>query len=245
MIAAMSAPLISPAWRTRAAWVCVVAVIGFAVLAALVAGSHSTGFDDWTFRELYRHTGDSFAQATLGLSQPAVSISICALIVVAAALARRWEIAVLASVGPGATVLLAKYVFKPLLGRVFSSDDLFRALLGRVPNADTYTVTGTFPSGHESAVASTACVLVILCFRAPVTRRVRAALLALIAAWTLIAAIGLVRNFWHYATDTIGAICLAVAVVVALALVVDRYLPSMEQWVARRTDGRDQLTWRS
>lgn len=245
MIATMSAPLISPAWRTRAAAVCIVAAFGFAVLAGLVAGSHSTGFDDWMFRELYRHIGDAFAQATLGFSQPALSLSICALTVIAAALARRWDVAVLASVGPGATVVLAKYVLKPALGRVFSSDDLFKALVGRVPNVETYTVTGTFPSGHESAVASTACVLAILCLRAPVARRVRAVLIALIAAWTLIAAIGLVRNFWHYTTDTIGAILLAVAVVVGLALLVDRYLPAVQRRVVRRTTARDQLTWRS
>jgi len=245
MIAAMSAPLVTPAWRTRAVFVCVIALIAFALLAALVAGSHSTGFDDWMFRELYRHTGDSFAEATLGFSQPALPIAICALIVIAAAFARRWNIAVLASVGPGLTVLLTKYVLKPLLGRVFSSDDLFKALVGRVPNVDTYTVTGTFPSGHESAVASTACVLAILCLRAPATRRVRIVLLALIATWTLIAAIGLVRNFWHYATDTVGAMLLAIAVVVGTALLIDQYLPTVQRWLARRTAGSDQLTWRS
>lgn len=220
-------------------------MLGFAVLAALVAGSHSTGFDDWTFRELYEHTGSSFAQATLGVSAPALSISICAVIAIGAAIARRWDIAILASVGPGATVVLAKYVLKPLIGRVFSSDDLFRALIGRVPNVDTYSLTGTFPSGHESAVASTACVLAILCFRAPVTRRVRIVLLVLIAVWTAIAAVGLVRNFWHYATDTIGAILLAVVVVLGLALVLDRYLSAVQRWLVRRTSARDQLTWRS
>jgi undecaprenyl-diphosphatase len=241
----MSAPLIGPAWRTRAAFACAVAALAFGVLAAFVAGRHSTGFDDWTFRELYGHTGATFAQATLGMSQPAISISICALIAIGAAIARRWDIAILASVGPGATVVLAKYVLKPLLGRVFSSDDLFRALIGRVPDVDTYTVTGTFPSGHESAVAATACVVAILCFQAPVTRRVRTVLLALIAVWTLIAAIGLVRNFWHYATDTIGAILLAVTVVLGVALVLDRYLPTVQRALGRRAAARDQLTWRS
>lgn len=241
----MSAPLIGPAWRTRAACACAVAAIGFAVLAAFVAGGHSTGFDDWVFRELYRHTGITFAQVTLGMSQPALSISFCALIAIGAAIARRWDIAALATIGPGATVVLAKYVFKPLLGRVFSTDDLFRALLGRVPNVDPSTVTGTFPSGHESAVASTACVLAILCFHAPVTRRVRVVLLAVIAVWTAVAAVGLVDNFWHYATDTIGAILLAGTVVLGLALVLDRYLPAVQRGLVRRTAARDQLTWRS
>lgn len=242
MIAAMSAPLINPAWRTRSVWVCVVAALGFAALAALVAHGHSTGFDDWTFRELYRHTGATFAQTTLALSQPAVSISICALSALAAALARRWDIAVLASVGPGTTVLLTKYVFKPLLGRVFTSDDVFRALVLRMPEGDTYRFTGTFPSGHQSAVASTACVLAILCLRGSLTRGVRAVALSLIAAWTLFSAIGLIRNFWHYPTDTVGATLLAVVVVVGLALVVDRYLPSVQRWLRGRTANKAAIS---
>jgi hypothetical protein len=245
MIAAMSAPLISPAWRTRAVWVCVVAAIAFGALAALVAGTHSNGFDDWMFRELYRHTGGTFAQATLDLSRPAVSISVCVLTAIAAAVARRWNIFVLAGLGPGGTVLLAKYVFKPLLGRVFSTDDVYRALLIHPPDALAYSYHGTFPSGHESAVASAACMLAIACFHVPISRRVRIVVLALLAAWTLVAAIGLVRNFWHYATDTIGAIFFAVVVVVAVAFAVDRYLPSGQQWLARRSANRDQLTWRS
>jgi undecaprenyl-diphosphatase len=230
----MSAPLISPAWRTRAVCACVVALIGFVVLAAVVAGGHSTSFDDWTFRQLFEHTGNAFATLTLAASSATLSIAICGLVVVAAARARRWDVAVLAASGPGATVLLTRYVFKPLVGRVLATDDVYHALRGLVPSGDSYTVTGAFPSGHESAVASTACVLVILCCHARMSRRLRALLILLIAAWALVAAIGLVRNFWHYATDTLGAIFLAVAVVVGVALSLDRYFARAQQWVARR-----------
>jgi undecaprenyl-diphosphatase len=218
----MNAQLISPAWRTRALWVCAVALIAFAVLAALVAGDHSTAFDDWMFRGLFVHTGNAFATLTLAASSATTSITVCAVIVIAAAVARRWDVAVLAAAGVGGTVLLAKYVFKPLLGRVLGSDDVYHALHGLVPAGASYTVTGTFPSGHESAVASTACVLVIVCCQAAISRRLRAVLLGLIGLWALVAAIGLVRNFWHYATDTIGAMFLAVVVVVGLALLIDR-----------------------
>lgn len=219
----MTAPLISPAWRARAVWVCALALIGFALLAALVAGDHSTAFDNWMFRELFEHTGNAFATLTLALSSVAVPISICAVIVVLAARARRWDVAVLACAGPGGTVLLAKYVFKPLLNRQFATGDVYHALAGLVPPGESHAVTGAFPSGHESAVAATACVLVLVCCRASLTRRVRAVLLVAIVAWALIAAVGLVRNFWHYATDTVGAICLAIVVVIGLALVIDRY----------------------
>lgn len=241
----MRAPLIDPTWRTRTVWVCAVALIGFAVLAAVVAGEHATAFDNWMFRELFLHTGNAFATLTLAVSGAAVSITICAVIVVVAARARRWDVALLAAAGPGGTVLLAKYVFKPLIARVLSTDDVYHALHGLVPPGDSYTVVGAFPSGHESAVASTACVLVILCCRAGLSRPLRAIVLAVIAAWALVAAVGLVRNFWHYATDTIGAMCLAVVVVFGLALLLDRYLATVQRRVAARLAARRELTRRS
>jgi membrane-associated phospholipid phosphatase len=241
----MSAPLISPAWRTPALWACAVAAIGFALLAAVVADDHSTAFDDWMFRTLFVHTGNAFATLTLAVSNAAVSIFICGLIVVVAAVARRWDVVVLASAGPAGTVLLTRYVFKPLLSRVLSTDDVYHALRGLVPPGESFSVTGAFPSGHESAVASTAWVLIIVCCQASISRRLRAVLLTLIAAWALISAIGLVRNFWHYATDTIGAMCLATVVVVGLALVIDRHFATVQRRLGARGGTRDQLTRRS
>ena len=240
----MSAPLISPAWHTRVIWVCALALTGFAVLAAVVANGHSTGFDTWTFAELYHHTGSGFAEVTLGLSEPMLSVSICTLVAASAALVRRWDVVVLTTVGPALTVVLTKYVFKPLLGRELGTD-IFKPLVGPGVTLTDFRVTGTFPSGHESAVAATACVLVVLCFQAALSRRVRAVLLALIGTWTVIAAIGLVRNFWHYATDTIGAVCLATTVVMGLALVLDRNYPAVQQRLATRLAARRQLTRRS
>jgi hypothetical protein len=57
----------------------------------------------------------------------------------------------------------------------------------------------------------------------PVRLRLRVALIVVFAAWMVASAIGLVRNFWHYPTDTIGAICLSVTVVGCVALAIDRY----------------------
>jgi membrane-associated phospholipid phosphatase len=241
----MTPPLIHPASRTRGILVCAAALTGFALLAALVAGGHSTAFDDWLFRELFLHTGNAFATLTLAISNAAVSIAICALLVVVAARARRWDVVVLASAGPGGTVLLTKFVFKPLVGRMLGTDDVYHALRGLVPPGESYTVTGAFPSGHESAVAATACVLAVLCFQPTMTRRVRALLLGLLGLWTVVAAIGLVRNFWHYATDTIGAILLASAVVIGLALVLDRHFASVQRRIGARLAARRQLTRRS
>jgi undecaprenyl-diphosphatase len=226
-------------------WTCIVSLIAFVALAALVAGGHSTAFDDWMFRQLFVHTGNAFATLTLAASSAVVSIAVCVVAVVVGTRARRWDVVTLASLGPAATVLLTKFVLKPLLGRVLATDDVYHALRGLVPPGDSNTVTGTFPSGHESAVAAAACVLVLICCQLRMSRRLRALLVVLSIAWALVAAVGLVRNFWHYATDTLGAVCLAVAVVVGLALALDRYFAVARKRGARSDVDPAQLTWRS
>ncbi len=204
----MNAPLISRAWRARAIWLCGTAALGFVLLGVLVADDASTGFDGWVFKELYAHLGPGVAAAMLSSSVPAVSIAVCAAVCGIAALAGHWDLAVLAGIGPATTVLLTEFLFKPLLGRELASGES--------------RVTGVFPSGHESAIAATAWLLVLVSFRLPLGRP-RAAVLLLLAVWTVVAALGLVRNFWHYATDTIGAMCLATSVVLGLALLIDSY----------------------
>lgn len=203
----MVTPLIRPAWRTPLTVVAAAAAAGFVVLAVTVAGGASTSFDTWMFRELYAHLGNRAAATLLGLSSPGISIGLMAIVALFAALLRRWDVAVLAAVGPGLTVLLTKLVFKPLIDRELVIGD--------------FRVSGVFPSGHESAVASCSFVLVIVAFQLPMRRRLRVGFLALLGVWTVVAALGLVRNFWHYATDTIGAICLSGAVVLAVALAID------------------------
>lgn len=215
--------MISPAWRTRAALICAVALAGFAALAALVAGGRSTSFDTWMFGELYADIGNGTAAVLLSISTPALSIGICALVALFAALLRRFDLTALAVVGPTLTVVLTKFVLKPLLGRQYGSNEVAEPVLGHQLFDERFELSGVFPSGHESAVAATACLLVVVAFQLPLTRRWRAALLTLIAAWTLLAAVGLVRNFWHYATDTIGAMLLATTVVLGVALTIDRF----------------------
>ena len=216
-------PLISAAWRTPLMWGCAVAAAVFAVLAGTLGTGGSTSFDAWMFDELMAHVGNGAAATLLAFSTPALSVAVLALVAVFAALLRRWDVAVLAALGPGVTVLLTREVLKPLLGRELT-----------VPWFSA-TATGSFPSGHESAVASAALVLALIACRLPVSRRVRAGCLAALAVWTVVAAVGLVRNLYHYATDTIGAICLAAAVVPATALLID----SVTAAIQRRA--RDQV----
>jgi len=217
--------------------VCVAAAIGFATLAGWLADRGLTALDTWIFERLYDWIPTGVGSQLLGLSTPALPITICAGVAVIGACARRWDVATLAVVAPTLTVLLTKIVFKPLLARTLGTDDLV-PILGSLPSTNSFTVTGAFPSGHESAVASAAFVLVIVAFQAPLPRRVRAIALTVIAVWAVLAAVGLVRNFWHYGTDTIGAMLLAVTVVFGLAMLLDRHFDAVLRRLRERRAAR-------
>jgi membrane-associated phospholipid phosphatase len=226
----MPTPLIADNWRAPVAAAAAVAGALVAVLAALVH-SASTSFDDWMFRELYHHIGTNGALALLELSAPALSMGILAFVIVFAALVRQWNFAVLAAAGPALAVGLTKFVLKPLIGRSFNGEVL-RPLAGPSVPLGQFSLHGVFPSGHETAVASTAMVLLIVVCRLPLRTGARSVLIALLAVWTLLAAVGLVRNFWHYATDTIGALGVSAAVIGGAALAIDR---AARRIVQRRT----------
>jgi hypothetical protein len=204
----MPARLITDTWRRPLAWASVVAGLLVVALAVAVHGS-TTSFDTWMFRELYTHIGTGAAIALLDFSAPGLSIGLLCIVVVFAALLRRWDVAALAAIGPAVAIVLTKLVLKPLIGRPL--------VIGE------FSVRGVFPSGHETAVASTAFVLLIVACQLPMRPRARGVVAAVLAVWMLLAALGLVRNFWHYATDTIGAVCLSAAVVVGMALAIDRF----------------------
>jgi membrane-associated phospholipid phosphatase len=206
----MPRTLIADAWRKPAASAAAVAVLLVAGLAVAVHRS-TTSFDSWTFRELYAHIGAGAAATLLGLSAPVLSLGLLALVVLFATLLRRWDVVALAVIAPVAAIVITKGVLKPLVGRPIVVDGV--------------TMRGAFPSGHETAVSATALVLLIVACRLPLRARGRGIAVGVLAAWTVLAAVGLVRNFWHYATDTIGAFGVSLAVVPAVALLIDRFVP--------------------
>jgi hypothetical protein len=67
--------------------------------------------------------------------------------------------------------------------------------------------------------------------------RARAAVVAVLAVWVVLAAAGLVRNAFHYATDTVGALLLCTAVVPAVALAID----AVSAAINRRASARREL----
>lgn len=222
----MPGPLVQRRWR-GAAWGAVVA--GLAVLAALgavVFRGTSTAFDDRVSRDLLAHVGSTGAEALLALSDPYLSLVVLLGVAVCAALAGRSDIAVFTVVGPAVAILTTEYVLKPLFGRLIGPG----VFLGDTTDA----LRGSYPSGHETGVVSAALVLLVVCGQAAMSRRARAIVITLLALWTVLAAVGLVRNFYHYPTDTIGAFGYTVAVLLAAALAVDRYLPTVRRRVAAR-----------
>ena len=211
----MPTTLIAPRWRRpviAAAASCALVVVA---LAVIVYHGRSTSFDNWVFRKFYDGIGWSTAHFLLDLSIPTTSIVILVLVIGIAIVCKEWQVAALGALGPLLAIMTTEFVFKPIVGRALHPV----ALSSNLP----LSIRSVYPSGHETTVTATALVLVIAATRLPVQLRFRVALIAVFVAWTVASAVGLIRNFWHYPTDTIGAICLSVSVIACTALFIDRY----------------------
>lgn len=207
-------PLIAASWRPAVATAVIVALTGLVALGIALRDDHDgTRFDDAVLTWLLSHVGAVAQQALLVLAEPALVLVLLAVIAVLAALLRRWDVLVLAVVGPAAALILTEIVLKPSVNRT----------VGLVVDLPTGPgpAGAAFPSGHETGLASLTTVLLILLARAPVSRRVRAVSVAALVLWTVGGALGLVRSLYHFATDTVGAICVSVVCVAGVALLVD------------------------
>jgi membrane-associated phospholipid phosphatase len=225
----MPSPIIAPSWRGPTLLAVIVAAAGVAALSiGLHDVSSTTDFDTDVNRQVFTHIGETGSQILLGLSEPALSTGLLVLIAVVAALARRWEVTALAVIGPTVALLVTEVVLKPLVNRTLVPD----------PVQTSSLINSAFPSGHETGLVSLLLVLGLLLPRLRVTTMTRAALVVVLVIWALLAAIGLVRGHYHYATDTVGGIGVAVAVVGSAALAIDRC------GAVLATRDR-QLTWRS
>ncbi len=141
----------------------------------------------------------------IDLADPGSILVICALLCALFLLLNRTRLAVLAVVGPGLAGGLVDLVLKPLFNRH----------LGTMLS---------FPSGHTAATASLA--LVAICAMVGPGRLqwplvVRWLIVVAATASVPIIAIALVDGGYHYATDTIGGLFVAIACVLSVALVID------------------------
>jgi membrane-associated phospholipid phosphatase len=146
-------------------------------------------------------TPPTIATRILGaLSNPVLVYAVIAALVAYGLWRRRWEVAALAVAAPGVCVLVTE-LSKPLFNRLHAG----------------YL---TYPSGHmaSSAAAFTVAALVITTGWAG--RRWRLAW----AVWLVVVvctAAGLVAMNYHYPSDTIGGLCLALGTVAPGAVLAD------------------------
>ncbi len=221
----MPSPLIAGRWRGPVVAGVTVGLAVVIALGAVVYQGRSTSFDDWAFRRSYDHIGWHTAHVLLHLSSPTASIIVLVVLVALAAWQRWWNVAALAVCGPLAVIAAIELVLKPIVGR---------ALHPAAVNAGLpLSIRSVYPSGHEGTVAATAFVLMIVVCRLPLRRPLRIAAVTVLVAWIVASAVGLVRNFWHYPTDTIGAVGLAAAGIGLVALGIDRYGAACAQLLRR------------
>jgi undecaprenyl-diphosphatase len=204
----LSDPLVPTRMRTRAMVVAVIAALVVAVLAVLLHGKRQTGVDETITRWLYIHLRSWWiARKLLTLSEPAFEVGVLGALAVGAAMRRAWNVVAVAVIGPIAAVVLSEFVLKPLVHRQ----------LGGV----SFPISDAYPSGHETGIAALLTVLGLLTLRTAWSAAAKAAILLAFVIWAVVAAIGLIRNFAHYPSDTVGGVGVALAVVIGTAFAID------------------------
>lgn len=118
----------------------------------------------------------------------------------------RRKLAVLAVAGPVLTGVVTTVV-KPLIERTKNGDL-------------------SYPSGHMGAAVAVAVVVALLLVSLFEGRRwVTALAVAVPILWGAVVGLAMTVTNYHYWTDAIGGFCLAVAVVLSLAVLIDRWWP--------------------
>jgi undecaprenyl-diphosphatase len=174
---------------------------------------HSHGVNQFDLRAYHRIVetfGPRLLRWSLKITTPGLIAGVIGAALVAALLRQRHRLAVVAAVGPALAVALNEWVWKPLVGRFYA-----------MPGVSVAYGSYAYPSGHQTGVASATALLtlaVFVCVRSVAWRAV--AVGAALGA-DAVAAIALIGNRYHFATDTIGAIALASAEVLGVALLVD------------------------
>jgi membrane-associated phospholipid phosphatase len=208
MTLALPGPVLLPtALRRPVAAAAGVAVVVFAVLTALFAGTSSASRVDRHVETVIDPVGDAhlwFVERAMLLGSPP-SVVLIAFVLAAVCLSlARHRLALLAIAGPGVTGI-ATTTLKPLIGRTIGEGF-------------------AFPSGHTGGATSLGLVTALLVIS--VVRPGRMASLLVLAGIALLAGGGvgfaMVVSDAHYPTDTIGGFCTAVVVVLGGALALDR-----------------------
>jgi undecaprenyl-diphosphatase len=200
-------PLVPPRARIAVGLLILGAVVVVSTLGVYYSGRTQAGaFDLRISHDLRRlKVSRHLATRVADLGDPGPVVIMVAALAIALLALHRWRAALLAALAPGLAVAISELVGKPLVDR---------------------TIGGSlsYPSGHETATAAIALVIIVAIAdrqapRLPMPVVVLTALL-LFAALVAIAA-ALVLRHWHYATDTIGGFGVALATVLTVALTID------------------------
>jgi undecaprenyl-diphosphatase len=194
--------------RGLAAVIVVGAVLATAALGVRYARTRTPGrldrhLDDEIQRRVAGHS--HLLVRLIGIADPGSIIVICALLFALFLLMNRSRLAVLAVLGPALAGGLVELVLKPLFDRHLGS-------------------TLSFPSGHTAATASLALVVIIAMIgpsRLPWPFVFRWLTAVAATASVAVIAIALVGGGYHYATDTMGGLLVAIACVLSVALSID------------------------
>lgn len=194
--------------RQGVAGLIAVAAIGIVVLGVRYAGDYRAGRLDTAVDLRLRHRLRGhlhFLHHLVSLADPISVIVLCAVLAAIFLFTGRRRAALLAVLGPPVAAGFTEFVLKPLIDRRL--DDSL-----------------SFPSGHTTVAVSIAVVVVVALLGPsrpawPVVVRWSVCVLALLEAVAV--ATALVGSGYHYATDTIGGFCVAVAVVLLVAWAID------------------------
>jgi membrane-associated phospholipid phosphatase len=184
------------------------AVLGTAALGVRYGHTRTPGrFDRHVDAAIQRHVGGHphLLLRLIDLADPGSVIVICVLLCAALLLLNRTRLAVLAVLGPALAGGLVDLVLKPLFDRHIGT------ML-------------SFPSGHTAATASLALVVITAMIgpaRLPWPFLLRWLIAVAATASVPVIAISLVGEGYHYATDTIGGLLVAIACVLSVALFID------------------------
>ncbi len=204
------APLV--AWPRAAAATALGCAVVVAVLGVIVHGTSSgTAVDDVLERWVHRHFDVYALYDMVQLTTPALIAGLLGFVALGGWLIGRRDVAVLVAVSSAVAVVLAEWVLKPLVGRT-----------NPVVTKMTGITSEAYPSGHETGVSTLLAILALLILRAQVRALVKVTVLVVLAGYFLITAVGLVGQYYHYPSDTLGALALALGCVLATSLLVDR-----------------------
>lgn len=200
-------PLLSPRWRLRAfALVLVCAAVG-SVLGIRYAhhtrpGTFDRAVDGWFLANVNHRTALWFAD--LGNAPVVLVLSV---VVLGCCVWLRYPRGVmLAVLAPACATSLTEYVLQPLVHRT----------------KDGYLA---YPSGHMTGWCTLTVVVVLIASGPLVPRRAAAWVAAVAAVVAVGCGLGLIASDYHYATDVIGGLAVAVGTTLALALLIDASAP--------------------